>query len=299
MGTGTSHGIPAIGCTCAVCRSADPRDNRNRCSAYIEDEYNGVTTRVVIDTGPEFRIQALRFHVTALDAVLITHAHADHLDGLDDLRVFSYTKSADNAAETPGGGLPLYANSETLPAIRARYGYIFEDTPLGGGKPKLRLIDASAYTDTRPLTVGSLSIVPVPLLHGTLPVSGWLIRSQCDGLATSIAYLTDCSMVPDSSIKLLTRSGGVIEHAVIDGLRETKHETHFSYLDAMRLGAHIGARHVWLTHLCHNMSHVAVSDYCTAHLNDFPRLRGIVAAGGSVGPGYDGVVLTAGPKRAP
>lgn len=305
MGTGTSHGIPVIACDCAVCRSSDPKDKRNRCSAYVEQKNEEGVVHLVIDTGPEFRIQALRFGIKLLDAVLLTHAHADHLNGLDDLRVFSHTKSSESTqfcqifpakyGESPGTGLPVYANKVALCDIRARFGYIFRQTQIGGGKPKLELEDCAPYTGEHPIVIGGISAIPIPMMHGILETTGWLLRCQNSaGEIHSIAYLTDCNEIPDSSIRLVTQYGGMIDHVVIDGLREKKHSTHFSYIEAMGCAAKIGGKHTWLTHICHNMNHAGITEYCKLHTVDFPELENIVNAGGSVLPAYDGLELIAG-----
>ncbi len=302
MGTGTSHGIPVIACSCKVCRSHNRKDKRLRCSAYVEQqEKNGGGTHLVIDTGPEFRIQALTYHVTELDAVLLTHSHADHLDGLDDLRVFSHTKSEGASrcgvpsakyAESPGAGLSVYSNAASLNDVRNRFDYIFKATQIGGGKPKLSLVDSAQFSENNPLVVGSVRIIPIPMRHGRLETTGWLLCTTTgNGTTHSIAYLTDCNEIPGSSIELLRRNGGSIDHVVIDGLRETSHSTHFSYLEAMACAARIGGSHTWLTHICHNMNHRNITKYCRAHVKDFPELVKIVKNGGSVLPAYDGLIL--------
>jgi len=305
MGTGTSHGIPVIACNCKVCRSHNPKDKRLRCSAYIQQtEKNGSETHLVIDTGPEFRIQAILYHVTALNAVLITHSHADHLNGLDDLRIFSHTKSegvnrcgvsVTKYAESPGQGLPVYSNVSTLNDIRNRFDYIFKTTQAGGGKPKLDLEDCVRFSAYNPLLAGSVRIIPVPMKHGCIDTTGWLLSTTDEtGKTHSIAYLTDCNEIPSESISLLRQSGGIIDHVVIDGLRETAHSTHFSYLEAMECAAEIGGTHTWLTHICHNMCHKNIIKYCRSHVTDFPELVKIVKCGGSVLPAYDGLILKSG-----
>lgn len=296
MGTGTSHGVPVIACDCEVCRSSDERDKRTRCSAYIENGEVENQTHIVVDTGPEFRIQALRHNIKKLDAVLITHSHADHLHGLDDLRIFSHTNSADAKNETVGRGLPIFSNSETIRDIKNRYDYIFHQTQLGGGKPKLDLIDCGAYGEENPIQIGSLTIFPIPMLHGSLPTTGWLFRekSSSDSSYHSIAYLTDCNEIPESSFELIKKVGGVIEHAVIDGLREKPHATHFSYLQAMQAGAKIGAKHIWLTHITHVVSHENTIKFCLEHRNDTPELSEATERGTTFAPAYDGLVLTVG-----
>ena len=299
-GTGTSHGVPAIGCTCKVCASKNRKDKRNRCSAYImQREQNGKQTHIVIDTGPEFRIQALTYGIAKLDAVLLTHSHADHLNGLDDVRIFSHTESeeaahgchAKSAKETPGNGLPVYANEKTLAAVRTRFDYIFSTTQIGGGKPKLDLKDCAQFSVKCPLYIGSLRIIPIPMMHGNMETTGWLLSAKKRGRIHSIAYLTDCNAIPQESIKLIIDNCGMLDHAVIDALRENPHATHFSYLQAMEVAEKIQARYTWLSHISHAMSHVAIAKYCKNHLGEFPHLAKIIKAGGSVLPAYDGLVL--------
>lgn len=294
MGTGTSHGIPVIGCDCKVCTSADPHDNRMRCSAYVVQD----KTEVVIDVGPEFRLQALRNHIRHLDAVLLTHSHADHLHGLDDLRIFSHTHPChyDRAAfpETAGKGLPVYGNKGTLSDVRKRFSYIFKPVKEGGGVAKLDFTDCSAYGKDSPLVLGGLRIVPVPLMHGSIEATGWLFSCDgSDGKRRSIAYLTDCSAVPEDSVALVKNAGGLLEHLVIDGLRVRPHSTHFSFDEALACGEKIGARHTWFIHMNHDLLHTEIQNYIDERLHNYPLLENIVKSGGSVSPAYDQLELTA------
>ncbi len=293
LGSGTSHGVPVIGCGCAVCRSSDPHDNRMRCSAFVSEPKH-----VVIDTGPEFRMQALRQNIKSLDAVLITHSHADHLNGLDDVRIFSHTKSVDpshpEAKETGGKGLPVYANAVTIRDIHNRFDYIFMPVKEGGGKPKLDIQNVENFSADSPLCIGGLSIVPIPLLHGSLTVTGYVLSCiHPDGTKHSIAYLTDCSFISDESIETIKSCSGILEHAVIDGLRTEPHSTHFSFKQALSVAERILPRHTWLTHITHNMSHEEIKKYVNESLSEFPSLADVVRCGGSAGPAYDGLVLEA------
>ena len=359
MGTGTSHGIPVIGCGCKVCTSRDKKDKRFRCSAYITSgdtsekkkrtSENSISrTDIVIDTGPEFRMQALKYHIRRLDAVLLTHSHADHLHGLDDLRIFSFVKPkecaadkqalADRANACPGaddssGGqavssachaaispdnvagagqgdmscaghvanpyfkadmkpLPIYANSTTIADVKNRFDYVFHEVKQGGGKPQLDMCDCAPFTPEAPLVINTLQILPVPLLHGTLQDSGWLISEvESDGKKHSFAYLTDCSCVPEASIKLILEQAGILDHLVIDGLRVKPHSTHFSFNEALSCAEKIGAKHTWLTHICHDKSHRDIEKYVKQQLHSYPVLESIVAQGGTVGPAWDGLTL--------
>lgn len=297
-GTGTSHGIPVIGCDCPVCRSEDPRDKRNRCSAYIQAD----DTALVIDTGPEFRIQALKFKIKHLDAVLLTHSHADHLNGLDDLRIFSHTASSDKKNATKNV-LNIYANSPTIADIYKRFDYIYANTQQGGGKPLLHLNKAEDFSKEKPVLVTchqedtatspdqlsqnnsqkELLCFPVPMKHGKLDVVGWNIREKGAAPENSLSYLTDCSFIPEESIALVKGC----EHLVIDGLRESPHSTHFSFEEALECAAKIGPKHVWLTHICHNNSHEQINAFLSEHKGKYPNLREI-----PVSAAYDGLTFT-------
>ena len=296
-GTGTSHGVPVIGCDCAVCTSPNPKNKRFRASAFVTGTAPG--SNVVIDTGPEFRLIALKHKINHVDAVLITHSHADHLNGLDDLRIYSHTKSVDPSHpetakfETEGKGLPIYANANTIVDIKNRFDYIFMPVKEGGGKPKLDLTDVAAFSADNPILAGSLTIIPVPLLHGSLNDSGYLLsETGSDGKVHSIAYLTDTNFVPRQSIELIKEHAGILEHLVIDGLRPEPHSTHFGFEGALEVAEVLKPRNTWLTHITHNMSHAAIELFVTALVKEkFPALNAIVSAGGSVGPAYDGLVL--------
>jgi phosphoribosyl 1,2-cyclic phosphate phosphodiesterase len=230
LGSGTSFGVPVIGCSCPVCRSSDPRDRRYRASILIES--GGAS--VVVDAGPEFRLQALRAGISSLDALLLTHAHADHVNGLDDVRPLT-TKRV----------LPVYGNAETLAETRERFAYIFRETQFGGGKPRidLRMADGT-------VRAGGLSIVPVPIRHGVLPILGWRTGA--------FAYITDCSEIPETSLPLLAG----VEVLVITGLRREPHATHFSIDQGIAAARRIGARRTWLTHMNHESTHAALEEYC-------------------------------------
>jgi phosphoribosyl 1,2-cyclic phosphate phosphodiesterase len=226
LGSGTSTGIPVIGCDCQVCRSTDPRNQRTRCSALLK--YG--THNILIDTSPDLRLQALRENIRHVDAVLYTHSHADHMHGIDDLRSFNlHTRKP----------IPVYGSNRTLKRIQENFSYIFDaDQDQPGYIPQLTL-----FAVDQPFTLFALEITPIPLRHGGLPVLGY----RCG----PIAYLTDCNAVPESSLALLQD----LELLVLDGLRFKPHRTHFNISEAVEMAGRIGARRTWLTHLSHEVDH--------------------------------------------
>lgn len=240
LGTGTSHGVPVVGCSCQVCSSADPRDSRYRCSVLVEGDHGEV---VLIDAGPEFRLQALRAKLTRLDAILVTHAHADHIHGLDDVRPL-----------TRGKPLPVYASASDIQEIRDRFAYAFRDGQLGGGKPRLELTEIGSEG----MTTGGIKAFPVPLLHGERRVLGYRIGG--------LAYLTDCSAIPEPSMELLAG----LDLLVIDALRLRPHPTHLSVDEAFGLALRLKPSRLLLTHICHDLSHTQLEDYCAKAALPFP-----------------------------
>ncbi len=291
MGTGTSHGVPVIGCRCKVCRSLDEKDSRLRCSALISGPAD-----VLVDITPEFRIQALRHGISRLDAVFLTHSHADHLHGIDDLRVFSHSRPFDpfnrHGSETEGEGLPVYSGRHTIEDIKFRFDYIFKYIGQGGGKPKLNTVCADSFDLENPITVGSLKVLQVPLKHGYLDDSGWLFMEEKDhGSCGSIAYLTDVSFVPEESFCLIRDAVCRPNHLVIDGLRILEHSTHFSFEQALAAADRINPRNVYLTHITHNLFHWQVQEFVDAIIGRYPNLLAARKAGGYVGPAWDGLVL--------
>lgn len=252
LGTGTSHGVPVIGCSCAVCRSEDPRNNRMRCSVLVQDG----ETNIVIDTGPEFRVQALRAGLERLDAVLLTHAHADHLHGLDDIRPFSFHRP-----------LPVYADTHTLAETRDRFSYVFRRSQAGGGKPRIELVPVE-----RPFRVGSIQFTPLPILHGELSILGFRFGD--------FAYVTDCSRIPAETWPLLSR----LDLLVINALRHRPHPTHLSIGEAIDVVNRLRPRRAFLTHLCHDVDHTELARELRAGLD-----TGAVAA--PTEPAFDGLVV--------
>lgn len=230
LGTGTSHGVPMIGCECATCRSTDLHDNRLRPSIYVET----AQTRVLVDAGPDLREQALRHRIARVDAILFTHGHADHILGIDDVRRFNALM---------GGSMPCYGDRDTLDDIRRMFGYVFDAaTPKGGGLPALDLhpIDGA-------FRVGALDVQPVPLWHGRRRVLGFRFDR--------VAYLTDCSRLDDDAWPLLEG----LDVLVLDALRERPHPTHFSLAEAIDTARRIGAGRTFFTHMAHDLPHEATN----------------------------------------
>ena len=288
LGTGTSHGIPVIGCDCAVCKSKDSRDKRYRAAAFFT---TAAGTNILIDVGPDFRMQALEHNIKKLDAVLLTHSHADHLHGLDDLRVFSCDmwKKPENPgalAQYNAPAIPIYTNEATIRDLTYRFSYFFVPVKEGGGHARVELKEAS-----EPFVVDEVTITPVPMMHGHLETVGWLFtRTGEDGLKKSIAYLTDCNFISDQAFELIRTAagleqGGTIEELVIDGLRIKPHSTHFSILEAMQAANKIGVKNMRITHMTHNSSHVEYELYMKEHQSEFPNIKGVAA------PAYDGLEL--------
>ncbi len=226
LGTGTSNGIPVIGCTCDVCSSSDPRDSRSRTSAVVR--WNDTT--FLIDTATELRLQARAAGLDHVDAVLFTHPHADHTGGFDDLRRFN---------ELSQSHLPIYASPETAVSLRERYAYAFTDHfSFYGGKPDLVLNEIDG-----PFTINDHQIQPVTVWHGKMPVTGFRFGP--------LAYVTDAKIVPEETIDALQG----VEVLVLNALRERPHPTHLSIHEAVEVIQRIQPRAAYLIHLSHELGH--------------------------------------------
>ena len=230
LGTGTSQGVPVIACQCAVCHSADPRDKRLRTSALVTD-IDG--NNLLFDIGPDFRIQMLSHDVKHLEAILVTHAHRDHVGGIDDIRPFNWVQQRN---------MEVYANSEAIESIRHDYHYIF-DYHQFPGLPEATLHDVS---DCRPFRVGRVGVTPVRGLHKDLPVLGY--RLDEDGGAR-IAYITDMNHIEDEELKKLEG----LDILVINSLRQKKHFSHFCLPESLQVIAKCQPKVAYLTHLSHEM----------------------------------------------
>ncbi len=230
LGSGTSHGVPMIGCGCAVCRSDDPCNKRLRPSILVENEQRSI----VVDTTPDFRQQALRQGLQRVDAVLITHTHADHIFGMDDLRRFN---------DLMGTPITVYGSEQSLADIRRIFQYVFVPTQHGGGKPRLIL---QVVPDRFELF--GMEITAIPVLHGTLPVLGYRLDS--------IAYVTDVSYIPPESMALLRN----LEVLILDTVRPKPHATHFGLAQALEVIEQLTPRRAFLTHLSHHYEHQATNE---------------------------------------
>jgi phosphoribosyl 1,2-cyclic phosphate phosphodiesterase len=225
LGSGTSTGVPMLGCDCSVCRSSDPRDQRTRCSALVSHG----SRQIVIDTSTDFRQQALREGIGHVDAVLYTHAHADHIHGIDDLRAFNMVSKE---------AIPIYGLPTTMAVIRRNFRYIFSKEVKPGFRPQLVPWDICGD-----FVLCGLPIQPILLQHGESQSCGYRIGA--------FAYITDCNGIPDDSLARLQN----LDVLVIDGLRFRTHPTHFSIPEAIEVAGRLGARRTVLTHLNHEVAH--------------------------------------------
>ena len=224
LGTGTSCGVPVLGCQCAVCRSTDSHDKRLRCVALVETE----TTRLLIDCGPDIRQQLLGVPFRKIDGVLLTHEHYDHVGGMDDLRPYCQF-----------GDIPVYGLERTLLCVKHNMPYCFPDGQLYPGVPRLSL---NTITPHQPLTIGDISIMPIVVMHGTMPILGFRMGD--------FAYITDMKSINASEIPQLYG----VRMLVVNALRYAPvHHSHQLVDDAVRFASEIGAEQTWLTHSSHEI----------------------------------------------
>jgi phosphoribosyl 1,2-cyclic phosphate phosphodiesterase len=252
LGTGTSFGVPQLGCGCAVCRSTDPRDKRTRVGAAVQTDGGAV---ILIDTPPELRLQLLATNITRVDAVLFTHLHADHTHGIDDLRAITAQRDTH---------LPMYGSADTLAGLQQKFDYIFDDRILpapGSSKPQGRQI---ALTPGVPVRIADVDVIPVPVPHGPVTVYAYRIGP--------LAYVTDAQSMPDAAIDVL-RGARVL---VINALFHRPHPSHLSVAEAIGAARRIGAELTYLTHLTHENSHAALEA-------ELPP---------GIAPAYDGLSIT-------
>jgi phosphoribosyl 1,2-cyclic phosphate phosphodiesterase len=251
LGTGTSFGVPQIGCHCAVCRSTDPRDRRSRVGAYVETDGG---TRLLVDPPPELRRQLIQAGLDRVDAVLITHDHADHTHGIDDIRAISVRRAA---------ALPIYGPADSLERLAHRFPYIFDDTirPLPGtSKPEGH---GQPLEPGVTVTIGDVDVTPVLVPHGSVPVFAYRIGP--------LAYVTDAKAIPADALTVFRG----VKVLVINALFRTEHPTHLSFPEAIRAASEIGAERTYLTHLTHDNFHADLEA-------ELPR---------GVSPAFDGLTV--------
>ena len=234
LGTGGSHGIPCLGCSCRVCTSEDPRDKRRRCSLFVETE----EVSILFDTPPDFREQALTFGVNHIDALFLTHAHADHIMGFDDVRRLSHQLE---------DGLPVYAPEDTIRQMREKFGYVEQPSYDARAVPRIQF---SALRE--PITVGNLCITPLPVPHGPNETYGYRIDSPTH----AIAYIPDCSAIPKQTRALLDD----LDVMILDGLRPSPHPTHLNFEQAATYLKDIRAKRSIITHITHSLPHSELQD---------------------------------------
>lgn len=246
LGCGTSTGVPLIGCKCHVCQSSDPRNRRLRSSVWLDLG----AAKVLVDTSTDLRQQALQNNLNRVDCVLFTHAHADHVHGVDDLRMFNFLQRS---------SIACYGDAQTVTDIKQRFGYIFK--PKRDYPSTLPRLTLSPLTGPLPLAGGS--IIPVPILHGRKTILGFRFGD--------LAYLTDISGVPETSLPLLMG----VKHLMIGALMYHRHATHFSVAQAVAFSQQLGLPTTYLTHMSHNLEYAALA-------KELPP---------NVAPAYDGMVL--------
>jgi len=230
LGSGTSMGVPSLGCHCAVCDSADPHDKRLRPSLLLSRDEQ----QVVIDTTPDFRTQALQARLDRLDAVLLTHGHADHILGFDDLRPYNIRQRA---------AMPVFGNEETFRVVRRVFEYVFDTRPTLSSVPSVILNEVKG-----PFELLGIPIIPVPLLHGEMDILGFRFGRA--------AYLTDFSRLPESSVPLLED----LDELILDALRDVPHPMHQTVEQALALIEKLKPRRAWFTHIAHDLPHAATNE---------------------------------------
>lgn len=239
LGSGTSMGVPTLGCSCRVCTSADPRDTRSRPSIMIA--YAG--HRVVIDTGPDFRTQMLREKIDRIDAVLYTHSHADHILGLDDLRPLTFRNEAK---------LPLYADDATASVLERIFDYTFSASSSYPTRARVELRRIAEPTGT--VEIHGAAFQRIPLKHGWMDIAGYRFGNA--------AYLTDVSEIPDESLPLLEN----LDVLILDALRRTPHPSHSHLENSIALVAQLKPRRAWFTHMGHELHHAETDAELPPHI---------------------------------
>jgi phosphoribosyl 1,2-cyclic phosphate phosphodiesterase len=240
LGTGTSSGVPVLGCQCETCRSTDPKDKRFRTSVYLTTSQG---TKILIDVSPDFRLQSLAHNICWLDGVLITHTHNDHIGGLDELRQLNFLMQRN---------ITVYGNALALQEIQTRFNYIFKETQKGGGKPQLdlHLIEAQ-----REFSINGQPILPVEVYHGKISILGYKIAR--------LVYITDASYLTPATLESLKDT----EILVMNALRFRPHSTHFSLAQTLEMIDRIKPREAYLVHMTHDIRHAEVEPTLPDHVH--------------------------------
>lgn len=255
LGSGMSHGVPVIGCECETCKSSDSHDNRLRTSAILQSE----KTTILFDCGADFRIQAVRNKIKSIDAAIISHIHADHIFGIDDLRAYSLKKE-----------MPIYSSKVALDDIYQHFDYIFKVTQIGGGKPNLDLREIQ----DQQFQVNEFTITPIPLSHDYPKTLGFRIGNT--------AYLTDMYEMEESSYEKLKG----VEQVIIDAVRPGKLKNHLSFEGAIEVIGRIHPKRAFFIHIDHTMKHKDIQKFIDDYISNKPNLKDII-----IQPGYDGLVI--------
>lgn len=229
LGTGTSVGVPAIACDCEVCGSTDSRNKRTRASVLISVSGQNF----LVDASIDLRQQMLREEITSLQAILLTHGHADHVFGLDDVRMFNFMQRMP---------MPIYGNDDTLTAVRRTFWYVFDDGPTASSRPRMLLNSIDG-----PFDISGVTVTPLSIIHGTMSILGYRIGN--------LAYITDGSEIPDETVDLLRG----LDVMVINALRRRSHPTHFTLERALEQIERIRPRRAFLTHISHELEHAALA----------------------------------------
>lgn len=239
LGTGTSQGVPLIGCQCAVCKSINPKDNRLRSSLHIQSD----RTSIVIDTGPDFRQQMLRENILDLDAVLFTHAHKDHIAGLDDIRAYNYILKKE---------IEVFANDATQEQIKKEFSYIFREIKY----PGIPQINLNTIESDQPFTIGDLDIIPIDVMHYKLPVLGFRINN--------FTYITDANYINDANLDKIKGS----EVLVLNALRHEEHISHFTLQQAQGIAQQLEIPKTYFTHISHQLGlHTSINSALPENMN--------------------------------
>lgn len=266
LGTATSLGVPVIGCPCATCRSADPRDQRSRCALLVETGEGESFTRLLVDCGPDIRRQLLRESIARVDALLITHAHSDHLFGLDDLRPLRWWRNREVHAkdpDAPAWRLPTWAHPDTLEAIHQFFPWSLEPTEHRDGYLRLAPHGLESGQDAQ---IGPFTITPHRILHGAIPCCGWEI--EADG--ARLGYFPDIKEFFPGTIEALAG----LDLLVMDCLRDEPHPTHLNTEEALALVEALAPRQTLFTHFSHDRSHSQLEQILPAHIR--PAFDGLV-----------------------